>query len=338
MVAIRTATLEDGPALVTLIRGAFEEYRGQLDPPSGALTESLEKVASLIEHEHCHVAEAADGALVGCVFWTPRSHVAYLHRLAVLPASRRLGVGSALMEVVEAEAAIAGFEWIALGVRIKLPANRRFYEARGYRITQFAPHPGYSFPTYLEMSKRLGPPVAREVVVEDWSPAWAEEYARTAAEVQRILRGDLLEIHHVGSTAVAGLAAKPTIDLLGVVAAINSVDRHDLHMFMAGWAPLGEHGMPGRRFYRKGTDAKHTHHLHIFGQGHPGIEEHLALVEYLKAHPQHALEYGACKLALAAAHPWQIASYVEGKDAIVRRLRDEALAWRRSHAPQGAVA
>lgn len=339
MYIIRPAQEDDAPALVALIHAAFEEYRGKLEPPSGAHNENLDAVTGMLSQEHVFVAVAQKtGEVVGCVFWVERGDAAYLHRLAVLPAWRRQGMGAALVQVVEEAARAAGFDWVTLGVRIKLPANRRFYEGLGYRITRFAPHSGYLYVTYTEMSKRIGPAVARQVVVEPWSPQWAEEYARTAEAVRRILGDDLLEIHHIGSTAVRGLAAKPIIDLLGVVRDIPTVDRHDLHMFMAGWAPRGENGIPGRRFYRKGTDALHTHHLHLFQEADPRINEHLALVAYLNAHPERAQAYGALKQELARLHPWEIDAYIAGKEAMVLELRDEALDWQRGVLAQQAPA
>lgn len=336
-ITLRAATTADAPALVAIIQGAFFEYINRLDPPSGAHAESPFTVLRLLRAEHALLAEVETPSgrqAVGCVFFAPDGRRAphggsevYLHRLGVLPAWRNLGIASHLMDAAEQWAADAGFESMALGVRIALPANRRFYEARGYRVSEFTAHPGYAYSTALVMRKRLGLPPPRAVQVQEWSPAWAGAYEQAAAEVRRLLAVELLATFHVGSTAVRGLAAKPIIDLLGVARSLDAVEARDEALFRAGWQPLGAHGIPGRRFYRKGDDTLHTHHLHIYHSGHPEISAQLAFVAYLTTHPDEAAAYADLKCHLAGEHPWDIGAYVAGKDEYVRALRERALAW-----------
>ena len=74
-----------------------------------------------------------------------------------------------------------------------------------------------------------------------------------------------------------------------------------------------------------------THQLHIFEQGaDEQIERHLALRDYLRAHPQDAAVYGRLKRQLAQQFPWDIESYCDGKDDLVRKLEQAALQWRRN--------
>lgn len=156
--SIRQATPADAPALARLIRAAFAEYRGQLDPPSGAHRENAETLSALLDREHAFVAAAADGTLLGCVFYDVKRDALYLHRLAVLPQARGQGIGAALVAAVEKTAHSAARAWVTLNVRIALPENRRYYERLGYSVAGSGAHQGYSSPTFWSMRKRLGLP------------------------------------------------------------------------------------------------------------------------------------------------------------------------------------
>lgn len=326
---IRPAALEEAPVITELLRTAFAEYKGKLDPPSGAHSESVETVRGLLRSESSFVA-ILDGEMVGVVFFRAHSDHAYevyLHRLAVLPHARRYGIGRALIDAVEQSAREMGADWVTLNVRIALPANRIYYLNRGYRVTGFAAHPGYSAPTYAMMRKRVGAPIERPVTVTEWSPDWEEEYTRAASNVKSVLGNSLLEIHHIGSTAVTGLAAKPIIDLMVVATSLEAVDRCDPRMMMNGWQPWGENGIPGRRFFRKGDEARATHHIHAYEPGHPEIESHLALIAYLNAHPAERERYAAIKRLAAERNPLDIQGYMDEKGPTVNELIASAREW-----------
>ena len=95
-----------------------------------------------------------------------------------------------------------------------------------------------------------------------------------------------------------------------------------------GYEYLGEFGIPGRRYLRKGGDER-THQMHIFASDDVhAIARHLAVRDYLRAHPARAAAYGALKLELAARFPYDIDGYCDGKDAFVGALERDALEWR----------
>lgn len=84
---VRVATLDDAPPLLELIHAAFEQYRGRLDPPSGAHTETDASIARKLQAGGAVVAVDSD-QLVGCVFYQPEIDHVYLGRLAVRPGHR----------------------------------------------------------------------------------------------------------------------------------------------------------------------------------------------------------------------------------------------------------
>lgn len=172
--------------------------------------------------------------------------------------------------------------------------------------------------------------MAQHVIVTEYNPLWPQLYRQEAEQIRAILRDNCVAIHHIGSTAVVGLCAKPVIDIMPVVVSLARVDAQKKAFEAIGYEVLGEFGIAGRRYLRKGGDER-THQLHIFEQGaYEQIERHLALRDYLRAHPQDAAVYGRLKRQLAQQFPWDIESYCDGKDDLVRKLEQAALQWRRN--------
>ena len=83
-------------------------------------------------------------------------------------------------------------------------------------------------------------------------PAWAEGYRRERALLMPVFGPLLVELHHIGSTAVEGLWAKPILDLMPVVTSLEAVDRLDPELEALGYQCMGEFGIPGRRYFPQG--------------------------------------------------------------------------------------
>ena len=167
----------------------------------------------------------------------------------------------------------------------------------------------------------------RQIVVTAYDPDWPKRFERERDLLTAVLHDELAAVHHIGSTAVSNLWAKPIIDLLAEAYEIDRIDGCNDAMVAAGYLPKGENGLPGRRFFLRGTEEQRLAHVHIFQVGHPDIMRHLALRDYLRAHPAARQEYGAMKRALAGRYPTDADGYVAGKDALVKALERQALSW-----------
>jgi GrpB-like predicted nucleotidyltransferase (UPF0157 family) len=88
----------------------------------------------------------------------------------------------------------------------------------------------------------------------------------------------------------------------------------------------GEFGIPGRRFFYKGSDRR-SHHLHIFQEGSPEIDRHLRFRDFMISHPKEAAEYAQLKRGLASRFRSDIDSYCHGKDAFIKEIDAKAEAW-----------
>ena len=151
---LREVTDQDIPTLVVVLRTAFEEYRGRLDPPSGAHTETVEKVRQKLTTT-CAVVAVINQEVAGCVFYQPENDLMYLERLAVLPLYRRRGLAKALIDYVEARARALGLSHVRLGVRVVLRDNWAYYERLGYYLVEYKAHQGYTEPTYAILEKDI---------------------------------------------------------------------------------------------------------------------------------------------------------------------------------------
>lgn len=169
--------------------------------------------------------------------------------------------------------------------------------------------------------------MAQHITVTEYDPAWPEMFRKEAQMIGKILGDNCVAIYHIGSTAVPGLAAKPVIDIMPVVYDLGAVDALSSRFESIGYEYMGEFGIAGRRYLRKGGDER-THQIHIFDQADSGnIRRHLALRDYLRAHERESQEYGALKKRLAEKYPYDIDGYCDGKETFVSTLEKKALEW-----------
>lgn len=155
------ATDADATVLVNIIRAAFAEYQGLLNPPSGALKESVEEIRESMRTARYVLALVGKDA-VGCVMYEERGEYLYLGRLAVLPPWRGRGIARALLDYVEGRADEMGITSVRLGVRVALSDLREMYERHGYRIIAYQSNEGHSEPTYVILQKVLEGGTKRE--------------------------------------------------------------------------------------------------------------------------------------------------------------------------------
>jgi GrpB-like predicted nucleotidyltransferase (UPF0157 family) len=161
-------------------------------------------------------------------------------------------------------------------------------------------------------------------------PAWRQSFAHEALRIRAAVGGNVVALHHIGSTAINEIYAKPIVDILLVVSDLELLDSNAVEMKGIGYEAKGEFGIPGRRYFRKNdVDGTSTHHLHSFLEHSAEAARHLAFRDYMNAHPAAALAYSALKRNLALSHPHSMEAYMDGKDAFIKSHEALALAWKR---------
>lgn len=146
--------------------------------------------------------------------------------------------------------------------------------------------------------------------------AWADVYEADAADILAALGRIALAVHHVGSTSIPGIAAKPVIDVLVLVERYDPEDpyrdpleaiglrrdhRDEAHVFFEG----SSHGM--------------RCNVHVVEASSDEADALLGFRDHLRAHPEDARRYEELKLALAAAHTDEDA-YAQDKTAFVQEI------------------
>jgi GrpB-like predicted nucleotidyltransferase (UPF0157 family) len=131
---------------------------------------------------------------------------------------------------------------------------------------------------------RYDRPVEDEVRLVRVDGTWRERYRRVATELRELVGGDrpLTRLHHVGSTAVPGALAKPTLDLMAPASRWPLAPATVAALAALGYVDHGEHGLPGRRYFTRGG---HAVHLHVVDPGSGHLERHLALRDLLRDDP-----------------------------------------------------
>lgn len=168
----------------------------------------------------------------------------------------------------------------------------------------------------------------RKVTVLSYDKQWILLFAEEADVLRNILGEQVVSVHHFGSTSVPGLKAKPIIDIMIVVKDISLVDEFNPAFQNFGYEGKGENGISGRRYFQKGGDNR-THHLHIYQTGSPEVERHLAFRDYLRTHSDAMKEYGELKNRLSQQFPYDIESYIMGKEDLALKIQQEAIDWYR---------
>ncbi|MBL8591665.1 MAG: GrpB family protein [Devosia sp.] len=171
----------------------------------------------------------------------------------------------------------------------------------------------------------MAPSVAVELKPHDrlWAGAVAAEAERLAAA----LGPELLAVHHIGSTAIPGIVAKPVLDIVPVVRSLDALDDARAEVEALGYQWWGEYGLAGRRFCTLDDPAtgKRRIHLHCYQQGATAIGRHLAFRDYLVARPELARQYEAVKRRCFGQHPTSSHDYSTCKGDWIRRIEAEAL-------------
>lgn len=162
----------------------------------------------------------------------------------------------------------------------------------------------------------------RKIIVESYSDKWIEDYNRAQKILVEIIGNNMVDIHHIGSTSVIGLSAKPTIDILIIVKDIEAVDSINNEMKINRFIPKGEAGIKGRRYFCKMLSTNEyvdTHHIHIYEEGNPKYEEELLFRDYLRVDKTSRDAYAKLKLKLSVIYRDSPPKYTSAKSEFIQK-------------------
>jgi len=165
--------------------------------------------------------------------------------------------------------------------------------------------------------------------IEPYNPIWPTLFEEFKRKLTPILgeNENLTTIHHIGSTSVPGLSAKPVIDMMPAVGSISKVDELEHRFAEIGFEWRGEFGIAGRRYLTfddPGT-GKRVCQVHIFEASSSEIEKHLAFRDLMRSDSAKRLQYETLKLDLFKKFPHDKDAYHFGKEPFILEVTKEAL-------------
>jgi GrpB-like predicted nucleotidyltransferase (UPF0157 family) len=160
------------------------------------------------------------------------------------------------------------------------------------------------------------------VELVEYDPSWAELFEQEREPLGAVFDGRVVAIEHIGSTSVPGLCAKPIIDVLVGLRELELSEEQISAMAALGYEYMGEHGLPGRLFFRKHP---RTHHVHVVEYGGEHWQRQLTFRDALRNDAEERRRYEAFKRRLAAEGHSRDA-YTELKTPFIREVEARARA------------
>jgi GrpB-like predicted nucleotidyltransferase (UPF0157 family) len=178
--------------------------------------------------------------------------------------------------------------------------------------------------------------VAQTVVLSDADPAWTATYEVEQVRIRTAVGDALTEVHHVGSTSVPGLAAKPIIDILLLVRDSTAEETYVPALEDVGYVfCVRERHWHEHRLFKRGTPHfaprasaepdEPKVNLHVFTSGASEAGRMLAFRDWLRSHPDDRGLYEQTKRSLAAARWEHVQDYADAKSAVVAEILQRAL-------------
>ena len=148
---------------------------------------------------------------------------------------------------------------------------------------------------------------------------WSNEYELARDEMMNILGDNIIEINHVGSTAIKGIVAKPILDVAVVVKNIEALNISGMEE--AGYEYAGLRQDTGKHLFVRRTDGDiSTHHIACYMQNNEDYNSTVLFCKYLNAHPEYAKQYNDLKIELASKYPDDRLAYTEAKADFIENM------------------
>lgn len=154
-----------------------------------------------------------------------------------------------------------------------------------------------------------------------YDPTWPDTFQATKSQILHAVAPYIQSIHHVGSTSVVGLPAKPIIDILVGVHNWEKARVTIPSLKRIGWEFRGQRGIPRRHYFViRIPDGRRTHHLHMLELTSTHYADMLAFRDHLLTHPAAATEYATLKRTLADRPEPHRGAYQQAKAPFIQRV------------------
>lgn len=171
----------------------------------------------------------------------------------------------------------------------------------------------------------IGEPSGHPIVVVPYDRNWPRLFARWRRRIEDAIGSAARTIHHIGSTAVPQLAAKPIID---IVVGVDHLE--DEGSYVAGIASTGvllRSRDPEHRYFRPAADRPREVQIHVCTAGGDWHHNYVLFRDYLRSSPAIRDDYAALKQELAMRYSGDRIAYTDAKAAFILNRLGEAQRW-----------
>ncbi|MEK6894718.1 MAG: GrpB family protein [Nanoarchaeota archaeon] len=162
----------------------------------------------------------------------------------------------------------------------------------------------------------------RPYELKEYDPQWKTKFKEISKIIKKLLYKEVIAIHHVGSTSIPGMVAKPQIDILVVVKDVKKIKEYNNQIIAKGFIYLKNYVNGKDCFAIDNKDGKRLATIHIVQEGSQEISNQLAFREYLKNYKGVIKEYSDLKKILYKKYKNDYSSYGPGKrDFIISTLK-----------------
>ena len=162
------------------------------------------------------------------------------------------------------------------------------------------------------------------VELKPYNPKWKELFKHERELISTTLSDFLVDIQHIGSTAIPAIVSKPIIDIAVAIDDLSNIEQVITLLEEEGYEYRGEQGIPDRHLFVKGGEESRTHHIHVMDNTSFEWKKHILFRDYLIQHPSEAKQYSKLKKKLASEFEFDRGKYTDGKDEFIQRIIERA--------------
>lgn len=169
------------------------------------------------------------------------------------------------------------------------------------------------------------------VTVEPHSVEWDISAQEMIHKIREVLRSDIIDIQHIGSTSVKSICAKPIVDIVVGVSDFENLLKHNDELSNIGNFYRGE-DYPGQLLYVCGDLENNiqTHFVHVVIYGSEKWDNYINMRDYLNSHEEVAKRYDELKKSLAIKYPDDRIAYTDAKSELIEEILQYAKKWRKT--------
>jgi len=165
-----------------------------------------------------------------------------------------------------------------------------------------------------------------KVELLDYDSSWHFKFLDEKEMLISLFGKDIVEIEHVGSTAISTIKSKPIIDIVVGLKKLENGEQYIHSLKSLGYSYKGHMGKSKRYFFSKGSEFEMTHHLHLVQYEDDNWNNQILFKEYILSNPDIARIYNDLKISLQVKYPNDREKYTEGKSSfIVETIREAKL-------------